>query len=684
MTLTDLWFTNFRRLTNLHIKLKSGVTGIIGDNGTGKSTVIEGIQFLLTGELFEGTKAEAINLDADSGYVAGAFVLNGKKGRLERHLDSSKVILKYDGVEYKKSTEVKELWEKLLQLNADIIKKVIIAQQGHIPQLFSGDPAVREKVFQRIFLVPPTEKMRAMIWNDYLKQAPPIVPEEDLLHLQNIKATLDYEVVDLDIQLNNLYRLSDNEIENIRQRIAFIQGCMSGDGKRAILLTAYDEARQKVNDLYWKRNHLNEKLKIDIDKYQKMNTMLLQHKGIYAQKLRLETELNSLEYPFSKEIYNTYVIEKDELSKQKEELGKQHYEARSNVSKLANEITQFSRLKGQACCPTCKQAIVDVLSHIEILKNEYLIAQEKFADCEMDFNLLSAKKQDITQHIDHYDKVLWQEEGIRDSLAQLKDVTFDETTLQQTTAVLERYKELKSEEADNNVKTAQWEAKLDNLDREIKAIQVYDGDDERTELNELSIKLEQNTNIVREYQQLSIDYRVKQAEVKSIETRIKNTEDNQAKNKKRNAYVAVLQKAYDVLHTSQFPRKLIMSYADIVTDHLQSNLELFDIPYSARVADNFKIELLDDQDRVLPHVSGGQEIMVGISLHIALHDLFSEAFPLMIIDEGTTHLDSPNRKAYFEMIKGLKAKSKLKQIIIIDHDPQLSEVVDNVIQLRKE
>jgi DNA repair exonuclease SbcCD ATPase subunit len=285
--------------------------------------------------------------------------------------------------------------------------------------------------------------------------------------------------------------------------------------------------------------------------------------------------------------------------------------------------------------------------------------------------------------IDKYNEILWQEEGIQDSLSQLKDVTFDETTLQQTTAVLERYSELKAEEANNNIKLAQWEAKLDNLNRELKDVQVYDGIDCYGELQDLSNQLEENTNNVREYQQLSIDYRVKQAEIKALETRIKNTQDNQAKNKKRNAYVAVLQKAYDVLHTSQFPRKLIMSYADIVTEHLQENLELFDIPYSARVADNFKIELLDDQGRVLPHVSGGQEIMVGISLHISLHDLFSEAFPLMIIDEGTTHLDSPNRKAYFDMIKGLKAKSKLKQILIIDHDPQLSEVVDNVIQLKK-
>ena len=684
MILTDLWFTNFRRHTNLHIKLKPGVTGIVGDNGTGKSSIIEGIQFLLTGELFGGTKAEAINLDADSGYVAGAFVLNGKKGRLERHLDSSTVRLKYDGVEYKKSTEVKELWDKLLQLNADIIKKVIIAQQGHIPQLFSGDPAVREKVFQRIFLVPPTEKMRAMIWNDYLKQAPPIIPEEDLLQLQNTKGLLDYEVLELDIHLNNLHRLSDDEIENIRQRIAFIKGCMDGDGKRAILLTAYDEARQKVNELYWKRNQLVEKLKIDINKYQKMNTMLLQHKGIYAQKLKLEAELAELKYPYSREVFIQCAKEQNELRQQKEELGKKVYEARSNVDKISNNIKQFSKLKGEACCPTCKQAIVDVLAHIEILTTEYNSAEDKLEELELEFATFSDNKQAVERKIDSYNEVLWQEEGIRESLAQLKDVTFDETTLQQTTAVLERYKELKADEADNNVKCAQWEAKLDNLDRELKAIQVYDGDDARTELAELSMMLEQHTTAVREYQQLSIDYRVKQSEVKALETRIKNTQDNQAKNKKRNAYVATLQKAYDVLHTSQFPRKLIMSYADIVTDHLQENLELFDIPYNARVADNFKIELLDDQDRVLPHVSGGQEIMVGISLHIALHDLFSEAFPLMIIDEGTTHLDSPNRKAYFDMIKGLKAKSKLKQIIIIDHDSQLSEVVDNVIKLKKE
>jgi DNA repair exonuclease SbcCD ATPase subunit len=90
-----------------------------------------------------------------------------------------------------------------------------------------------------------------------------------------------------------------------------------------------------------------------------------------------------------------------------------------------------------------------------------------------------------------------------------------------------------------------------------------------------------------------------------------------------------------------------------------------------------------EDNQIVPTVSGGQEMQIGISLHLALHELFSQSFPLLVIDEGTTHLDTTNRKAYFEIIKKLKANEKLQQILIIDHDEGLSTVVDNVINLNE-
>ena len=83
----------------------------------------------------------------------------------------------------------------------------------------------------------------------------------------------------------------------------------------------------------------------------------------------------------------------------------------------------------------------------------------------------------------------------------------------------------------------------------------------------------------------------------------------------------------------------------------------------------------------LPSVSGGQEIMIGVALRLALHNMFGSAFPMMILDEGSVHLSAESKKSYFEIIKNLKKISNFKQIIIVDHDEDLSSVVDNTIKL---
>jgi DNA repair exonuclease SbcCD ATPase subunit len=61
--------------------------------------------------------------------------------------------------------------------------------------------------------------------------------------------------------------------------------------------------------------------------------------------------------------------------------------------------------------------------------------------------------------------------------------------------------------------------------------------------------------------------------------------------------------------------------------------------------------------------------------------MFSQAFPMLIIDEGTTHLDEENKKLYFQCINDLKTDKVIQQLIIIDHSALLTDAVDHVIKL---
>ena len=51
MILTNLKLENFKKYSSFEIGFDSGLIGIIGKNGSGKSTIFEAILFALYGEL---------------------------------------------------------------------------------------------------------------------------------------------------------------------------------------------------------------------------------------------------------------------------------------------------------------------------------------------------------------------------------------------------------------------------------------------------------------------------------------------------------------------------------------------------------------------------------------------------------------------------------------------------------
>ena len=685
MILTNLWLSNFRNHRKLHLNLKTGVTGIVGDNGTGKSSIIESILFALTGQLFYGSKQEAMTLGEDTGSVSIGFILHDKPGKLQRHLDVPKVTLTYDGVDYKKSTEVKELWDKLLQISTEIVEKVIIAQQGHIPMLFSGEQSVREKVFQKIFLVPNTERLRKILWDKYLKQAPPIIPVEDIHQLKDNydKAENEFNRIQYDIKQLNI--LSEDKLDELKTHLAYLNKCVGDVGKHGILMEGIKNVYEQQEDLKTKIKDIKLALGTDrIATFERQRTMLLQCKGIYAQKLKLESELEQLVLPYSREEYVVCKNDYRQLEIHKTELYESLVEAKHWNNALAGRVNSIIAVKDEDVCPKCGQKIQITDEEFKALEDEFAKSGRTMEQLFIDHRASERDLAVLSRKIAQYDNVDTDRKQLTNQLAQFKAITFDEETLNKINEAIDYCKELQKDLNDSNIEYHQLETKKAMLEKELNDIAIYSGNSSaERERNDVSNKIANNTDNIRIYQQKSIQLKVKEAELISIAERLETATISRDKNTKRNKYVETLNKIYDVLHSSQFPRKLILNYADVVTERLQENLDCFNIPYKARVADNFKIEMLDDDDRVLPVVSGGQEIQVGISLHLGLHDLFSQSFPLLIVDEGTTHLDQTNRKAYFEIIKNLKEKSKLRQILIIDHDPALAEVVDHIINLNE-
>lgn len=85
-----VYIRNFRRIEEADIEIRDGLTCLTGQNGTGKSSIIEAIEFCLYGKTKSGTNKDTIRrhnaLDDEPTYTSVDFDMDGRHYRCRRYL----------------------------------------------------------------------------------------------------------------------------------------------------------------------------------------------------------------------------------------------------------------------------------------------------------------------------------------------------------------------------------------------------------------------------------------------------------------------------------------------------------------------------------------------------------------------------------------------------------------------
>lgn len=687
MRILDITLHNYKIHRDTTIKFEKGVTGICGVNGSGKSSIISAITFLLTGELDVNSKAEAIRLGETEGWVSGHFLLNEKEGYIERHLSTAKVILRYDGKNLNKAGEVKELWAELMQIDNTIFKNVIVAAQGDIALLFSGDASVREKVFQKIFMVPPTEKLRSTIWN-YIKNCPPELPEEDELPLQNQQVDLAARIKQHNKDLDGIQSrtLDSATLLSVNGRIGYLKQCIVDTERRPAFEARLAAAHQTYNVVV--KANQEEKAALDAFDVQEFKKQLneqvtkkerhIQYNRLYDEWLRITTIGTTIwaEATFPARV-KQLEVDKQVLA----DLNAKVAGLRDNLNKLRTQKRDVADLQQHTVCPTCQQEITDTEARLQHINNEMAYVQNEL-------NIIAQEAEAKRAYVNRESEVvkeLQQTEQkvklIREQMVNIGDKDYNPEDIYVLTEAINQYEKRQKEFYENLRIETQAKADIQIVQAELRNLKTYDG--ELTADEELQLMMDvlvHNDVLKKDANLIRVQIAELQKEFDLLDQRIAASTVNRNKNLKRKNYLSVLQSVYDILHSSCFPRALIQSYSQYVEYYLKLNLQNFNIPYEVTIGDSFNLIVKNEQG-VLPDVSGGQAIVLGLCLRLALHRLFSQSFSMWIVDEGTTHMDEENKKRYFNLIAGLKKEALIDQIIIIDHEKQLTSVVDNVIQL---
>ena len=157
MKITHITIKDWGPHKEIDIDTNASIVGVIGANGTGKSNLLQAIDFGLSGNLNKQNKELYIRNYGSANAASRAsvyleFEKNGLKGSIYREIrkGSTKRLLKWDDHEYKSDSEVASKMEEILGADKNAMANAVFIKQGDITNLVKGTPSVRQEIFQKL------------------------------------------------------------------------------------------------------------------------------------------------------------------------------------------------------------------------------------------------------------------------------------------------------------------------------------------------------------------------------------------------------------------------------------------------------------------------------------------------------------------------------------------------------
>ncbi len=221
MIFTKLKLHNFKSHENTVIKFDKGISVIVGENGAGKSTILEAISFALFKQHTGKRIDDLVRNNADSMLVELEFNSNGGQYKVIREKKSNlkssifkKTSLDGDYVHIcTGDKEVSNEIRQILDIDSDLFLNAIYIRQGEIAELVDKTSAEKKELIAKLLGIDSLEKS----WKNLL----PIINdyENELSELKGKLYNSDKLVEDLEKKRSELNSLKDRGHE-LEEQIA--------------------------------------------------------------------------------------------------------------------------------------------------------------------------------------------------------------------------------------------------------------------------------------------------------------------------------------------------------------------------------------------------------------------------------------------------------------------------------
>ncbi len=674
MKIKKITLDNIRSYEHQEINFPEGSVLLSGDIGSGKTSILLGIEFALFG-LQPGQKGSSILRNGQvQGGVEIEFEVDNKTIILERTLKKSKSIsqdycsISIDGE--KKEISVTELKNKVLELlnypkefskKQNILYKfTVYTPQEEMKQIILEDSETRINTLRHVFGI---DKYKKILENASVLIAK--VREEKRIK-DAITSNLEQDKLHIETKEKEL-------AEKSFSILSFESDFKKKYEKRKLVQEEKEEISRKIDE---KRKLQQEIEKTRFLKSTKEDTISSNSRMMTQLKSQIQ-ELKDLDYD-EKEIEK---LEKDisELKLRKQELNEKNIHITSLIHSLNSKNTDNEKVKEKLkhleVCPTCLQEVDPVYKSNVINQMD--------SDTSANNNLITEnteKKEAIRNQMLKLDydtsikeKRIQEIRILKVRLRELEDKQRHLTTLEKTNSALTKDLEMLDNQIDL-LKSSVFELnKYDNLNEE-----------KQKELND-ALREEKMAEI--KVAELKREIEVFSRQINEMKERVKKTEE-------------IKQQAHYLSDLEEWLSKKFIPIILVVEKNVFTKLKiefskLFSKWFSMLVSDSFNVRLSEDFTPVIEqqdyeidyaYLSGGERTAVALAYRLALNQVINSFLSkiktrdLVILDEPTDGFSEQQLDKMREVLDELN----VSQLIIVSHEQKIESFVDNVIKFKKE
>jgi exonuclease SbcC len=686
MILKTLTLKNFRKFKNATFEFPDGVTGVIGLNGAGKSTIFEAIAWVLYGSVAARTSADEIRrinvLSSEACRVELDFVFEEEVYRIVREMSGKSLT----------TTATVTVNGKIAATGADIVSRYIqkklsmdfksfftsiFAKQKELNALSTMISSERRPLILRMLGIDSLDDIIKEIKSDKREKETFIEKINQDLKDKNGNDKIEINKKEINIfdkekkENEGLIKKSKEELSSISKQLVILEkNCIKTKEN-------FEKINNKKEELSEKKIQFEEKEKI-IMELKELNSKISERKKLIdKQKKNLDK--------FIKVDSDIISSEKriNELKNKIEELIKKIEQKKTLVDRLDNDIKDISLKKQKieqigpdAKCPTCERVLADQYMNLIKNYNADLLKKEK------EIELLVNQIKDLKNEKDRFSREEQAFQKKKNYLQiQIREKEKINTTLQNINTEIDKETiELKNKEKRFNVlKSITFDKKefmlvTKQVDEFFKLFQsaLEKRDRKKDEVNSLKISIERKES----------DRKLISQKIENLKEKISELEDSKIKIKEEKIVVQHLGMLSEVM--SNFRTNLISrirptlsSYSsdffDKLTDGKYRQLEL-DENYNLLVFDNGVYYGIQ-------RFSGGEEDLANLCLRLAISEVITEraggVFNFIILDEIFGSQDMFRRQNIMKALNGLS--SKFRQIFLITHIDDVKNDMENII-----